>query len=133
MTREADMIDFDDATWAFIENEKLEQTRDYLRRGRPYGGLAPHELQARWIEAFRDFAADIGDDDDLVRMFDLEAEYRLRDLSLPEELVAAEQEMMDRAMEEWLETDPESWDEMAESVIDEIADFTCSTAAAMKS
>ena len=81
----------------------------------------------------RDFAADIGDDDDLVRMFDLEAEYRLRDLSLPEELVAAEQEMMDRAMEEWLETDPESWDEMAESVIDEIADFTCSTAAALKS
>ena len=60
------MTDFDDATWAFLENEKLEQTRDYLRRGRPYAGLAPADLQARWVAAFRDFAADIGDDDDLV-------------------------------------------------------------------
>ena len=91
------------------------------------------DLQACWIAAFRDFAADIGDDNDLVRMFDLEAEYRLRDLRLPEELVEAEQAMLDRGMEEWLENDPQSWDEMAVSVIDEIADFRCSTAAASKS
>lgn len=127
------MTDFDDAAWAFIENEKLEQTQDYLRRGRPYAGLAPDDLQARWIAAFRDFAADIGDDDDLVRLYDLEAEYRLRGLRLPEELVEAEQEMLDRDMAEWLTNDPQSWDEMAESVIDEIAEFSCSTAAASKS
>lgn len=36
-------------------------------------------------------------------------------------------------MEEWLENDPQSWDKMAESVVDEIADFSCSTAAAPKS
>jgi hypothetical protein len=127
------MTDFDDATWAFLENEKLEQTQDYLRRGRPYAGLVPADLQARWIAAFRDFAADIGDDDDLVRMFDLEAEYRLRGLRLPEELVAAEQEALDRGMEEWLETDPKSWDEMADQVMGEIAVFTVDTAAASKS
>lgn len=133
MTKGTAMTDFDDATWAFIENEKLEQTQDYLRRGRPYAGFAPDDLQAGWVAAFRDFAADIGDDNDLVRMFDLEAEYRLRDLRLPEELVEAEQEMLDRGMEEWLENDPQSWDEMANNVIDEIADFSCSTAAAPKS
>lgn len=133
MTRGKDMTDFDDATWAFLENEKLEQTRDYLHRGRPHAGLTPDDLQACWVAAFRDFAADVGDDDDLVRMFDLEAEYRLRDFRLPEELVEAEQEMLDRGMEEWLESDPQSWDEMANSVIDDIADFSCSTAAVPKS
>jgi hypothetical protein len=133
MTQGTAMTDFDDATWAFLENEKLEQTRDYLRRGRPYAGLAPADLEARWVAAFRDFAADVGDDDDLVRMFDLEAEYCLRDLRLPEELVEAEQEMLDRGMEEWLENDPQSWGEMADSVFEEIVDFHCTAAMASKS
>ncbi|MDP1961765.1 MAG: hypothetical protein Q8K93_06145 [Reyranella sp.] len=127
------MTDFDDATWAFLENEKLEQTRDYLRRGRPYAGLVPGDLQARWVAAFRDFAADIGDDDDLVRMFDLEAEYRLRGLRLPEELVVAEQEALDRGMADWLAEDPDSWGQMADQVIDEIAVFTVDTFVASKS
>ncbi|MBX9942916.1 MAG: hypothetical protein K2Y40_02445 [Reyranella sp.] len=127
------MTDFDDATWAFLENEKLEQTRDYLRRGRPYAGLAPAELEPRWVAAFRDFAADVGDDDDLVRMFDLEAEYRLRGLRLPEELVAAEQEALDRGMTDWLAEDPDSWDDMADQVMDEIAAFTVDAATASKS
>jgi len=124
---------FDDATWAFLENEKLEQTQDYLRRSRPYAGPAPADLQARWIAAFRDFAADIGDDEDLMRMFDLEAEYRLRGLRLPEELVAAEQEALDRGMADWLAEDPASWDQMADQMMDEIAVFTVDTAAALKS
>ena len=127
------MTDFDDATWAFLENEKLEQTQDYLRRGRPCAGLASADLQARWVAAFRDFAADIGDDDDIVRMFDLEAEYRLRRLRLPEELVTAEQEALDRGWADWLAEDPDSWDRMADQVIDEIAVFTIDAAAASKS
>ncbi|TAJ40071.1 MAG: hypothetical protein EPO55_10025 [Reyranella sp.] len=74
-------------------------------------------------------AADIGDDEDLVRMFDLEAEYRLRGLRLPEELVAAEQEARGRGMADWLAEDPDSWDHMADQVMDEIAVFTGDTAA----
>lgn len=127
------MAAFDEATSAFLENEKLEQTQDYLRRGRPYAGLAPADLPACWIAAFRNFAADVGDDDDLVRMFDLEAEYRLRGLRLPEEFVAAEQEALDRGMADWLAEDPDSWDDMADQVIGEIAAFTVETAARAKS
>jgi hypothetical protein len=127
------MTDFDNATRAFLENERFEQTRDYLRRGRPYAGLALVDLEARWVAAFRDFAADIGDDVDLVRMFDLEAEHRLRGLGLPEELVEEEQAVLDRGMEDWLENDPKSWDEMADSVFEEIVDFHCATAVASKS
>jgi|GEM_PF-2547325 len=127
------MTNFDDATWAFLENEKLEQTRDYLHRGRGFAGLEVGRLETAWVQSFRDFAADIGDDEDLVRMFDLEAEYRLRGLRLPEELVVAEQEALDRGMEEWLQNDPKSWDEMAGQVMGEIAVFTVDTAAASKS
>ncbi len=127
------MMDLDEATRAFIENEKLGQTQDYLHRGRGFAGLDVGKLEQAWVAAFRDFAADIGDDEDLVRMFDLEAEYRLRGLRLPAELVVAEQEALDRGMAEWLETDPKSWDEMADQVMDEIAVFTVDTAAAPKS
>lgn len=117
------MTSFDDSTQAFLENEELEQTSDYLRRGRPYAGLAAADLEAGWVAAFRDFANDVGDDSDLVRMFDFEAEYRLRGVRLPEELVTAEQEMLDRDMESWLTDDPESWDAMANKVLDEIVAF----------
>ena len=126
------MSDLDDSTQAFIENEKLEQTNDYLRRARPFAGLAAADLEAGWVAAFRDFAADIGDDSDLVRMFDLEAEYRLRRLRLPEELVAAEQERLDRDMENWLADDPESWDRMADQVLDEVATFRVDSALSAK-
>jgi hypothetical protein len=126
------MSDLDDSTDAFLENEKLEQTNDYLRRARPYAGLDAADLEARWVAAFRDFAADIGDDSDIVRMFDLEAEYRLRRIRLPEELVAAEQERLDRDMENWLAEDPESWDQMADQVLDEIATFRVDSALSAK-
>jgi hypothetical protein len=117
------MYDLDQATAAFIENEKLEQTNDYLHRGRRYAALAPAELEAQWVAAFRDFAADIGDDEDLVRMFDLEAEYRLRGVALPEELVVAEREAFDRSMDAWAVEDPESWDRTADEMMDDIARF----------
>ncbi|MSP75640.1 MAG: hypothetical protein EXR12_05850 [Rhodospirillaceae bacterium] len=127
------MTAFDEATSAFLENEKLEQTRDYLHRGRGFAGLKVGKLEEAWVQSFRDFAADIGDDEDLVRMFDLEAEYRLRGLRLPEELVVAEQEALDRGMADWLAEDPDSWDHMADQMMDEIAVFTVDTAAAWKS
>lgn len=118
------MYDLDQAAAAFIENEKLEQMQAYLGRGRRYAALAPADLEARWVAAFRDFAADIGDDEDLVRMFDLEAEYRLRGLDLPERLVAAEQAAFDRDMEAWAAGDPDGWDRMADEMMDDIARFT---------
>jgi len=118
------MYDLDQATAAFLENEKLEQMQAYLGRGRRYAALAPADLEARWVAAFRDFAADIGDDEDLVRMFDLEAEYRLRGLDLPERLVAAEQAAFGRDMEAWAAEDPDGWDRMADEMIDDIARFT---------
>lgn len=127
------MTDFDEATSAFLENEKLEQTKDYLHRGRGFAGLEVGKLEEAWVKSFRDFAADVGDDEDLVRMFDLEAEYRLRRLRLPEELVAAEQEALDRGWADWLAEDPDSWDRMADQVIDEIAVFTVDTFVASKS
>lgn len=61
-------------------------------------------------------------------MFDLEAEYRLRGLRLPEELVVDEQEALDRSMADWLAEAPDSWDHMTDQVMDEIAVFTAARA-----
>lgn len=133
MTKAAAMTDFDEATWAFLENEELEQTKDYLQRGRRFAGLDLESLKSAWVEAFRAFVADSDGEAGVVRHYDLEAEFRLRGEEKPTELVEAEQAVLDREMEEWLRDDPKSWDDMANSVFDEIVDFHCSTAAASKS
>ncbi len=133
MTKETAMADFDGATWAFLENEELEQTRDYLQRGRSFAELDRESLKVAWVEAFRVFVADSDGEAGVMRYYDLEAEFRLREEEPPAELVEAEQAELDREMEEWLRDDPKSWDEMADSVFKEIVDFHCSTMAASKS
>ena len=127
------MTDFDDTAWAFVQNERLEQTKDYVGRGRAFVALDLDDLKARWVEAFRAFVADIDGDDGIVRMYDLEAEIRLRGAEPPHERVEAEQAAFDREMDEWQAEDPGAWDEVAEQVVQDVVDFHLAAIAAPKS
>ena len=46
---------FDALPEIWLQNELLEQTRDYLTRGRRFGGLKLDQLNKVWSEAFRHF------------------------------------------------------------------------------
>jgi hypothetical protein len=40
---------------AWLQNELLEQTRDYVTRGRRFEGLRIDQLNEEWAKAFRQF------------------------------------------------------------------------------
>jgi hypothetical protein len=77
----------------WVQNELLEQTRDYLTRGRRFERLRLDWLNEEWAEAFRRFVAQrIGPH--LRDLDDSGAELRLRGEEFPTHLVTAEVEQL---------------------------------------
>jgi hypothetical protein len=83
---------------AWLQNELLEQTRDYLTRGRRFERLRIDQLNEEWAKAFRQFVRrQIGP---YVRdMDDAGAELRLRGEEFPTHLVTAEVEQLRAAIQ----------------------------------
>jgi hypothetical protein len=79
----------DDEAEAFLQSRSLEETQSYLIRGRRFSEVLPDELAARWVIAFKAWAA-VRDDVHRREMDDLSAELRLHDLPLPKDQVQAE-------------------------------------------
>jgi uncharacterized protein (DUF2164 family) len=82
----------------WIQNELLEQTRDYLTRGRRFERLRLDQLNKVWAEAFRQFVRrKIGPH--LRDMDDAGAEIRLRGEEFPTDLVTLEVEQLRAAIQ----------------------------------
>ena len=83
---------------AWLQNELLEQTRDYLTRGRRFERLRIDQLNEEWAKAFRQFVRrQIGP---YVRdMDDAGAELRLRGEEFPTHLVTSEVEQLKAAIQ----------------------------------
>ncbi len=77
----------------WLQNELLEQTRNYLTRGRRFERLRINQLNEEWAKAFRQFVRlQIGPH---VRdMDDAGAEIRLRGEGFPAHLVTSEVEQL---------------------------------------
>jgi hypothetical protein len=83
---------------AWIQNELLEQTRDYLTRGRRFERLRLDQLNEIWAKAFRQFVRrQIGPH--LRDMDDAGAELRFRGEEFPTHLVASEVEQLRAAVQ----------------------------------
>jgi hypothetical protein len=82
----------------WLQNELLEQTRNYLTRGRRFERLRLDQLNKVWAKAFRQFVRrQIGP---YVRdMDDAGAELRLRGEEFPTHLVTAEVEQLRAAIQ----------------------------------
>ena len=85
-------------TEVWLQNELLEQTRDYLTRGRRFERLGINQLNEEWARAFRQFVRwQIGP---YVRdMDDAGAELRLRGEEFPTHLVTSEVEKLRTAIQ----------------------------------
>jgi hypothetical protein len=73
----------------FLAHELMNETADYVRRGRRFLSLPLSELNERWIAAFRDVVSN-SMVDRVVDMDDFAAELRLRELDPPLDRVADE-------------------------------------------
>ena len=79
---------------AFLQHKSLEQTRDYLVRGRRFAKLDVAQLNEDWIIAVRSWLAHKDRTNERM-MDDLAAELRLRGIEPP--YVAVEHELADRS------------------------------------
>jgi hypothetical protein len=83
---------------AWVQNELLEQTRDYLTRGRRFERLRLDQVNVEWAKAFRQFVRErIGPH--LRNMDDAGAELRLRGEEFPTHLVMLEVEQLRAAVQ----------------------------------
>ena len=83
---------------AWLQNELLEQTRDYLTRGQRFERLRIDQLNEEWAKAFRQFVRrQIGPH--IRDMDDAGAELRLRGEEFPTHLVTAEVEQLRAAIQ----------------------------------
>jgi hypothetical protein len=81
---------------AFLQHELMNETKDYLDRGRLFEQLSIGELNEKWITAVRRFVAD--DSSVVFEMDDLAAELRLRSLEPPFDAVESEISKMKETM-----------------------------------
>jgi hypothetical protein len=95
---------------AYLENQFLERTRDYVVRGRRLAELDDEELTQRWVGLWGIWAMREFDSIEQVALDDIVAEMQLRDREPPFELVADEMEaarVRSRAYTDELQCDPE--------------------------
>jgi hypothetical protein len=84
---------------AMIESAEMDETRDYLTRGRAHAKLSDDDLRDTWVIAFRRWflsrgPAEVRDANDLA------AELRLRDVIPPYERIQAESDAMAKEVRE---------------------------------
>ena len=80
---------------AFLQNNSMEQTRDYVGRGRRFARLEVGQLNQSWITAVRRWLARKNPTNELT-MDDLTSEFALRKLKPP--YAAVQQQLMDRLL-----------------------------------
>ena len=70
-----------------IANWDMQRTQSYVERGRQFENATDEDLQALFIQAFRDWRANLWEDGRRSRVADVSAEYTLRGVDPPHALV----------------------------------------------
>lgn len=104
---------------AFFMSQRADCTADYLTRGRKYRTLSDAELSAKWVEAYRAWAYDTSNPDALTAENDLQAEFNLRSIDPPFDLVRDEQKKVAAEVAEAL-SDPEEKRRLGRELAEEI-------------
>lgn len=98
---------------AYLEDRRLNEAADYVRRGRANEKKSAEELEQEWLVGFRAWAESSARDRvyDRRSLDDLESEMYLRRLQPPFDLVKNEIEVLRVAQDrrfQWLAHDPEA-------------------------
>ena len=73
-----------------IANWDMQRTQSYVERGRQFENATDEDLQALFVQAFRDWRANLWEDGRRSRVADLSAEYTLRGVDPPYAFVEAD-------------------------------------------
>jgi hypothetical protein len=91
--RDMDGFDADAIAKAMVQSAEMDETVDYLARGRSHRLLELDQLRAVWVSAFKDWAHSLGVANSR-GLGELWAEFRLRDIEPPFDQVRDEQRIL---------------------------------------
>jgi hypothetical protein len=101
----------------WIDCESVEDVADYAERGRKHAALSDGELTAAWVQAFSNFAQDIHNQELRAAPTDYGAEFRLRGIEPPHDLVRDDLGLVSDSIENWMDSlTPEELDAFNERV-----------------
>jgi hypothetical protein len=100
---------------AFLQHTQMEETQQYLSRGREFKTISEAELKLRWAEAFRRWCK-AHSPGHVRKLDDLSAELRLRGLEPPEDSVKVELSMMREEIQHEYKSDPDWQEEIAKRI-----------------
>ena len=109
-----------DLTMSIVAEAAMDDTLDYVKRGRRFKEIDGEELKQRWAATFRLLVSDLDDRQVLGELNDLGAELQLREIELPYEAVKVQVEKL-IATVRTPEEDPESWDNVRRAIADLLA------------
>ena len=125
-----------DAVEAWLDNHSFEYAEAYVRRGRHLRETASAELERRWIEGYRRWAATAGREEfDHTDLEDIEAELSLRGEEPPRDAVKDETAALIAVVErmtQQLDRDPENKARFESELADEFRQFLQATRSAPK-
>jgi hypothetical protein len=81
--RKEDQSDPDALLRALMERDEVEETRDYVTRGRRHKSFDVDQLGAIWVRAFKTFISPGSGTQELQELSDSWAEFRLRRIEPP--------------------------------------------------
>jgi hypothetical protein len=105
----------EDEMAAWLENQSFEHAQDYIQRGRNLVGVPTPEIKARWVAAFKVWAANWHREQNRELRADLEAELSIRKDRPPYKSVKNEMDSLKNAAKEamlYLESDPRRFQEV---------------------
>ena len=91
--QDKDGFDPDAIARAVVQSAEMDETNDYVARGRSHRSLKLDQLEADWASAFKKWAHSLGVADSR-RLGELWAEFRLRNIEPPFDLVHDEQRIL---------------------------------------
>lgn len=97
---------------AFLDSKLADEIVDYSNRGRVYRSFSEEDLIRLWKEAWDDLGSDSLNQQKWNAQADLAAEFSLRNLQVPWELVKTQYEAFcsayDRSLKEFMKKNPEA-------------------------
>ena len=111
----------------FLASKVVDSQADYLSRGRAHQYLSEHELAGQWVAAFRARAVPPADQEKRRIEEDYSAEFELRGMKPPDDLIKDDMERYLAHVGDKLEAmkrdDPEDWDRLVLELGKDIRDY----------
>jgi hypothetical protein len=122
-TTNSDPSDEEDATGValLLAHSEAEALKGYVERGRAFSALGLEDLEARYVEAFRQWVSARGAPEASPALNDVSAEFQLRSLEPPLHLVRPEmEELQEELRRRYSAMSPDEHAEITEELLAEI-------------